>query len=96
MELAIPLLAMGGLYIATNQDKTERSGFTNRSRLPNVDVPDQNFPEMQPKAHVALSTMTTRELRSRSRGMARPLHPRLLQIRRTLRSPGMSVTRLWA
>jgi hypothetical protein len=43
MELAIPLLAMGGLYIATNQEKKIQSGFANMSRLPNVDIPDQNF-----------------------------------------------------
>lgn len=59
MELAIPLLAMGGLYIATNQDNKERSGFTNRSRLPNVDVPDQNFPEMQPNESEPTSKLST-------------------------------------
>lgn len=40
MELAIPLLAMGGLYIASKQSKET---FENRSELPNVDVPDANF-----------------------------------------------------
>ena len=40
MELAIPLLAMGGLYIASKQSKET---FANRSQLPNVDVPDANF-----------------------------------------------------
>ena len=40
MELAIPLLAMGGLYIASKQNKET---FANRSQLPNVDVPDANF-----------------------------------------------------
>ena len=40
MELAIPLLAMGGLYIASKQSKET---FANRSELPNVDVPDANF-----------------------------------------------------
>ena len=59
MELAIPLLAMGGLYIATNQDNNERSGFTNRSRLPNVDIQDQNFPEMQPNESEPTSKLST-------------------------------------
>ena len=40
MELAIPLLALGGLYIASKQN-TEN--FENRSQLPNVDTPDANF-----------------------------------------------------
>jgi hypothetical protein len=40
MELAIPLLAMGGLYIASKQSKET---FENKSSLPNVDVPDANF-----------------------------------------------------
>ncbi len=57
MELAIPLLAMGGLYIATNQNKTERSGFTNRTQLPNVDVPDQNFPPNDSEPSSKLSTV---------------------------------------
>ena len=59
MELAIPLLAMGGLYIATNQDKKERSGFTNMSRLPNVDIPDQNYSEMQPNESEPTSKLST-------------------------------------
>jgi hypothetical protein len=39
MELAIPLLAMGGLYIASKKKEM----FGNRSDLPNVDIPDKNF-----------------------------------------------------
>ncbi len=37
MELAIPLVALGSLYIVSNQKKPE--GF-----LPNLDIPDTNYP----------------------------------------------------
>ena len=37
MELAIPLVAMGGLYVASKQ---KRENFTN-SQLPNVDLQDK-------------------------------------------------------
>lgn len=40
MELAIPLVAMGGLYVASKQ---KRENFTN-SQLPNVDLQDKNYP----------------------------------------------------
>lgn len=43
MEIAIPLLAMGGLYIASNQSK-KRENYQNQSQLPNVDIPDVNYP----------------------------------------------------
>ncbi len=59
MELAIPLLAMGGLYIATNQQNTTKSGFTNMSRLPNVDIPDQNFPDLRPSESEPTSKLST-------------------------------------
>lgn len=49
MQLAIPLVALGGLFIVSNQaEKTKKSkkcgkeGFG--SQLPNVDVPDRNYP----------------------------------------------------
>lgn len=43
MELAIPALALGALYLVTqsSSSKTEE-GYSN---LPNVDIPDVNFPE---------------------------------------------------
>jgi hypothetical protein len=44
MELVIPLIALGGLYIASNQNK-KRDGFRSRGNdLPNTDIPDKNFP----------------------------------------------------
>jgi hypothetical protein len=51
MQLAIPLVALGGLFIVSNQaEKTKKhkskkcgkEGFG--SQLPNVDVPDRNYP----------------------------------------------------
>jgi len=51
MELAIPLLAAGGLYMVANQSKNKKNKaanssetFQNNTRLPNVDVPDINYP----------------------------------------------------
>ena len=41
MELAIPIVAIGGLYIACNQDNQE--GFAN-NELPNTNVKDKNYP----------------------------------------------------
>jgi len=66
MELAIPLIALGGLYMASkNNNKTtvetknnnkntirsvnEYEGFqSGRDMLPNIDIPDKNFPEEFP------------------------------------------------
>lgn len=53
MELAIPLLALGSLYVVSNQTKSCKSatgneGYENmgyESALPNTDVPDANYPE---------------------------------------------------
>ena len=46
MELAIPLIALGGLFIVSNQSKKSSSEtFKNKEyALPNVDVPDHNYP----------------------------------------------------
>lgn len=41
MELAIPIVAIGGLYIACNQESQE--GFAN-NELPNTNVKDKNYP----------------------------------------------------
>jgi hypothetical protein len=42
--LAIPVLALGALYVVSNQKKTNSEAFTNRNRLlPNTDLPDSNF-----------------------------------------------------
>ena len=52
MELAIPLLALGGMYIISNQSKTSnkqsQENYTNMGSkpnyLPNTNIPPQNFP----------------------------------------------------
>ena len=58
MELAIPLIALGGMYIVSNQPvkncnpnenkKLQRENFVNMGKktsyLPNADIPPQNFP----------------------------------------------------
>ena len=44
MELAIPGVALGLLYIVTNQSKKSNENFSTRSQLPNVDVPNRNYP----------------------------------------------------
>ena len=43
MELVIPLIALGGLFIVSNQSKKPEP-FHNRELLPNSDVPDHNYP----------------------------------------------------
>jgi hypothetical protein len=47
MEIAIPLLAMGGLYIVSNQSK-KKENYQNQSQLPNIDIPDVNYPDKSP------------------------------------------------
>jgi len=53
MELAIPLVALGGLYIISNQPNKSEN-FTQRqtpkyeSGLPNTNVPDKNYPAEYP------------------------------------------------
>ena len=59
MELALPIIALGGLYIVSNQDKTEektkknmkkiqKDSFTNMGKptnyIPNTDIPPVNYP----------------------------------------------------
>ncbi|NDB85077.1 MAG: hypothetical protein EB127_20605, partial [Alphaproteobacteria bacterium] len=52
--LAIPLLALGGLYIVSNQSKepkTIQEGFYRRNpyeQLPNTDIPNRNYPDELP------------------------------------------------
>jgi len=51
MELAIPLVALGGLYVISNQSKNTASheSFENRTKiLPNTDIPNVNFPSEFP------------------------------------------------
>jgi hypothetical protein len=53
--IAIPVVAMAGLYLAYNQDKksrqeefSQRTGHYENKYLPNIDVPNTNFPEEYP------------------------------------------------
>ena len=45
MELAIPLIALGSLYIVSNQSKPEEKKKEGFDSLPNTNVPDKNFPD---------------------------------------------------
>jgi hypothetical protein len=51
MELAIPLVALGSLYVINNQKKPNSSknkeGFANRELLPNTDIQDANYSPTQ-------------------------------------------------
>ena len=45
MEVAIPLVALGGLYVVSNQNRN-RENFQQQKyegKLPNVDVPNKNY-----------------------------------------------------
>jgi hypothetical protein len=54
MELALPILALGGLYVVANQNKSTRpknmlienfqTAGANRNYLPNTNIPPQNYP----------------------------------------------------
>lgn len=46
--LAIPLIALGGLYIVSNQKNNKVEGF----QLPNTDVPNRNYPDELPVRNV--------------------------------------------
>jgi len=49
MEVAIPAVALGLLYVVSNQNQNSKSeNFRNRTQLPNVDVPNRNYPEEFP------------------------------------------------
>jgi len=51
MELAIPLVALGGLYIVSNQSKKKENFKQRRNQyedLPNVDVANRNYPDEYP------------------------------------------------
>jgi hypothetical protein len=43
MELAIPLIALCGMYIVSNQTQ-KKENFRTRESLPNIDIPDKNYP----------------------------------------------------
>ena len=45
MEIAIPLIALGSMYIISNQPKPEDKKKEGFNSLPNTDIPDKNFPD---------------------------------------------------
>ena len=57
MELAIPLVALGSLYIVSNQSKPTKPA--NEGFLPNTNVPDVNYPVVSQETEISskLSTM---------------------------------------
>ena len=57
MELAIPLVALGSLYIVSNQSKTPKPA--NEGFLPNTNVPDVNYPIVSQETEISskLATM---------------------------------------
>lgn len=51
MEIVIPAVALGSLYVMSNQKKEnfeQRKGSYENRNLPNVDVPNKNYPEEYP------------------------------------------------
>jgi hypothetical protein len=48
MEIAIPIVALGSLYLASNQSKKEEHFTSMNQRLPNTDLPNRNYPEEFP------------------------------------------------
>jgi hypothetical protein len=61
MELAIPIIAMGGLYMISRQDNNNRQnepeeeGFVGYRDLPNTNLPNENFPSERPMETPELS-----------------------------------------
>ena len=49
MELAIPLVALGSLYVMNNQHKKPKESFRNViNELPNTNIPNKNYPDEYP------------------------------------------------
>ena len=48
MELAIPGVALGLLYVVTNQNKKKENFTNNVNELPNTNVPNRNYPDEYP------------------------------------------------
>ena len=50
MELAVPLIALGGLYVASNQEN-KKEGYDNMGKpvnsLPNYNEPPVNYPTLK-------------------------------------------------
>jgi hypothetical protein len=58
MELAIPIIAMGGLYMISKQQNNNEEldeGFVGYTDLPNTNLPDENFPDEKPMETPELS-----------------------------------------
>uniref|UniRef100_A0A6C0AS21 DUF5899 domain-containing protein n=1 Tax=viral metagenome TaxID=1070528 RepID=A0A6C0AS21_9ZZZZ len=64
MEVAIPLFALAGLYFVSNQSKSNEN-FTGHSDLPNIDIPNRNYPSEYPI--VSSETDQTSELSTQNR-----------------------------
>jgi hypothetical protein len=45
MEIAIPLIALGSMYIVSNQSKSGDKSKEGFDSLPNTNIPDKNYPE---------------------------------------------------
>ena len=48
MELAIPGVALGLLYVVTNQNKKKENFTNNTNELPNTNIPNRNYPHEYP------------------------------------------------
>jgi hypothetical protein len=48
MELAIPGVALGLLYVVTNQNKKKENFANNVNELPNTNIPNRNYPNEYP------------------------------------------------
>ena len=64
MEVAIPLFALASLYFVNNQTRRSEN-FTNQSQLPNIDIPNRNYPSEYPV--VSSETDQTSELSTQNR-----------------------------
>ena len=54
MELAIPIIALGGLYVSSKNEKKKRKENFETKRLPNTDLPDKNYPQENPVQNIEL------------------------------------------
>ena len=54
MELAIPIVALGSLYLASSQSKKKETFQNNIPPLPNTNVPDKNYPAEVPIQNMEL------------------------------------------
>lgn len=63
MELALPIIALGGLYMISNQNRSEQNeeGFTDYQDLPNTNIPNINYPSensAEPPAYSQTAKLT--------------------------------------